>query len=454
MLPTMLIKNKPNLITTNLRKQTLDIVEAGINQVLPVNIIKSAVKYDAKQKKLIISGKSHNLPKGRLFIIGGGKAAGQMAETLEKVIGPKNITAGVVMCNSTNYKTKKINIIEASHPVPDQRSIKGVKQMLALKNEYNIDKEDLIICLISGGGSALMTHPVKGINLSDLQKTTKLLLTCGAEIHEINAIRKHLSTIKGGQLGQYFLPTKIISLIISDVIGNDLHTIASGPTSPDPSSFFEAYIIFEKYGLLDHAPKNVLDYLQKGCEGLIEETTKVLPNCSNYIIGDNQLALNAMAKKAKNLGLKPYIATSKQKGDPVKISKTRAREIMQSKYKNYNVILIGGETTLKLPKFTGQGGRNQHYALATILAMQNYKKEWAMASLSTDGNDFLSDTAGAIVDNNSMNAIKKQAIDPSLYLNKYDSHTFFTKIGNSLITTGATGTNVGDVMVYVLACSL
>ena len=300
----MIIKNRDALATTELRKQALDIIEAGINRVLPPNIMKSAVRYDTARRILTVNGDAYHISTGRVFVVGGGKASGLMAETLENIIRPENISAGVVNCKRGDYQTGKIKIIPAGHPIPDQRGIAGVKEMLALKERYAINKNDLVLCLISGGGSALMPYPVADVSLADKQKVTESLLSSGAEIAEINAVRKHLSRIKGGQLGRFYSPATVLSLILSDVIGNDLAVIASAPTFPDPSTFSDAYKVLERYHLLARAPKNVTDFLREGCQGAIAETQKTLDNCHNYIIGDNRLALEAMSTE-----LLPLIAT-------------------------------------------------------------------------------------------------------------------------------------------------
>jgi glycerate 2-kinase len=446
----MIIKNKNELSITALRKQALEIVEAGIYRVLPSAVMKYSLDIDLAKKILSIQDKDYDISKGRIFAIGGGKATGLMAQTLEEIIGPENITDGVVNCNSKNYRTNKIKIIEASHPTPDQRGVLGVEQMLALKDRYSINKNDLVISLISGGGSALMPCPVDEITLKDKQQMTKSLIERGPTIQEINAVRKHLSKIKGGQLGKFFSPAQVISLIISDVIGNDLDAIASGPTVPDSSTFLDAYNVLKKYNLLSEAPPVIVDFLAKGCAGKTAETPKKLDNCTNFIIGDNRLALEAMAVKAEQLGFKPYIVTAEQKGDPTEMAKLRAKEIINCKYKNYDVILIGGETTPKLPDNHGKGGRNQHYAAVSMTALKDYPGEWVMTSIGTDGSDYLPDIAGAIVDKNSLETSRTTGIEVQPYLDRYDSSTLLEKIGNSLIKTGNTGTNVGDAAVYIL----
>ena len=446
----MIIKNREALSTTKLRKQALDISEAGICRVRPPNIMKSAVTYEPAGRILAINDATYNLSQGRLFVIGGGKASGLMAQTLENIISPEHISAGVVNCKSRDYRTSKIKIIPAGHPIPDERGIRGVKEMLALKQRYSINENDLVICLISGGGSALMPYPVDKVSLKDKQKITELLLGSGAEIDEINVVRKHISRIKGGRLGLFYSPATVISLILSDVIGNNLAVIASGPTFPDPSTFSDAYNVLQRYNLLTKAPKSVTDFLTKGCRGEVAETPKALNNCWNYIIGDNRLALAAMFRKAKEMGFAPHIVTAEQKGDTTAVARFRANEILKARYAGYDAILIGGETTPKLPATAGKGGRNQHYAAVSMLAMGKYPGQWVIASVGTDGSDFLPDVAGAIVDNHSLDNAKAKGIDVESYLDRYDTNTLLHKLGGSLIITGDTGTNVGDVIVYLL----
>jgi glycerate 2-kinase len=446
----MIIKNRDTLATTDLRKQALDIIEAGIAAVLPPSIMKAAVRYHAARKMITVMGDAYPISKGRVFVIGGGKASGLMAEALEAIIPPEKITAGVVNVKGGHYETSKIKIITADHPIPDKRGIDGVREMLDLKHRYSIAEKDLVICLISGGGSALMPYPVNGVSLRDKQEVTKLLVGSGADINEINAVRKHLSQIKGGRLGQFYSPATVVSLILSDVVGNDLAVIASGPTFPNPATFADAYKVLERYNLLARAPGRVTDFLRKGCLGEAAETPKTLANCYNYIIGDNGLALSAMQRRAKEMGLLPFVVTSQQKGDTAAVAWSRADEILNMRYAGYNVILIGGETTVTLPASAGRGGRNQHYAAVSMLAMEPYPNEWVVASVGTDGSDFLPDVAGAIVDQDSLNRAKVKGINVKSYLERYDSNQLLEQIGGSLVITGDTGTNVGDITIYLL----
>lgn len=447
----MFIKNKKVLSFTQSRKIILELIETGIESVMPENLMRNAISYNDRKRMLKIKKDNYILsPLGRIFVVGGGKAATAMARELEKIIEIKNITAGIVNCNSDNNNPKKIKVIKASHPLPNQKGVSGVKQMLDLKNKYLMDKNDIVICLVSGGGSALMPYPSDKISLKDKQKITELLLNCGANIKEINTVRKHLSKIKGGQFGKFFSPAIVISIIISDVAGDDLKTIASGITAPDFSTFKQAWQIIKKYNLQRAIPQAAIKHLKNGIAGKINDTPKTLNNCHNYIIGNNRFALEAIFKKAKSLNLNPLIITDKQIGDPSKVANQRAKEIIKKKYKNYNCIIIGGETTPKLPSKRGKGGRNQHYAANSILAMKQYKRNWTLASINSDGSDFLPNIAGAVVDNNSFEAIKNKNINAEQYLKKCDSSAMLKKIKNSIIITKETKTNIGDIIIYIL----
>jgi glycerate 2-kinase len=446
----MIIKNKEELATTALKRTALEIIEAGIARVLPSVVMRSAVHYNQARSALSVKGDFYPVGRGRIFVVGGGKASGLMAETLEDLLGHENIADGVVTCKGNHFRAGKIKIVQAGHPIPDRRGVDGVRRMLHLRDRHSIGKADLVLCLISGGGSALMPCPADGVSLRDKKAMTELLLASGAEINEINMVRKHLSKVKGGRLGHFYSPATVISLILSDVIGHDLSVIASGPTFPDASTFADAYNVLSKYHLLSKTPGTVMGLLEKGCRGLVAETPKALDNCRNYIIGDNTLALQAMAQKASEAGFHPYIITAEQKGDTSEVAWLRAGEIINTGKAAYDVFLLGGETTPKLPDLVGKGGRNQHYAAASLLAMKEYAGEWVVASVGTDGSDFLPELAGAIVDNSSLPEMSRQRVDVQKYLDGYDSNTLLKKLGNSIIVTGNTGTNVGDVVVYVL----
>ena len=445
-----IIKNKIELGINDRRKQALKILEAGLEAVLPANLISSDLQYNKDMNAITIHGKAYYLFQGRIFVIGSGKAASKMAKAIEEIIGPDNITAGVVIDKNNNHETKKIKVITAGHPLPDRQGVKAVEKVLELKEKYNIGEKDLVLCLISGGCSALMPSPVKGINLKQKQETTQLLLECGANIQEINTVRKHLSKTKGGQLAKYFKPASVAAIIISDVVGNKLEVIGSGPTVSDPTTFRDAKFILEQYKIWLKIPKQVRAHIELGCNGDAPETPKEKKLADNYIVGRNAVALEAMALKAKTFGFKPLIVTAGMVGDPQDAAKTNVQDILKGNYNEYDVIFFGGETTPRLPQGYGKGGRNMHFTAVTLEALSALGGEWLMASIDTDGRDYIKEAAGAIIDQGSLVQAQKQKIDIEKYLVKYDTYNLFKELGNSLIKTGETGTNVGDVVMYIL----
>ena len=444
-----IIKNRSVIGTTKIRRQALDIIEAGIEVVLPDRLVKTAVRFDEKRRILFVHGDEFQIGDGRIFVVGGGKAGGAMAVALEEILGPENIAAGVVSSKSAGCAAKKIDVIEAGHPIPDARGVHGVKRMFALKTDHDIGEKDLVICLISGGGSALMPMPADGIPLEDKKEITRLLLRCGADIHEINTIRKHISMVKGGLFGKHFEPARVVSLIISDVIGDDMDVIASGPTIADRSTFSDALLVIEKYELRKTIPRNVLDHLEAGARGEIPETPKKLSRTLNFIIGRNKTALEAMKKKATELGFNPVIVTDPLSGDTEKAAVIICKKVFEKRYPGFDVIIAGGETTPSLPEKAGRGGRNQHFTLVSLREMVRSPDGWLVASVGTDGSDYLPETAGAIVDDGTIKLVESPGLDIDSYISGFDSNGFFKKIGGCLIETGPTGTNVGDVMLLM-----
>lgn len=443
-----IIKNKSEIKGSELRSKAIDIIEFGISSVLPSVLMDKAVRYNKDFNSLIVQINTFDMLRGRIFVIGGGKAAGVMAKKLEEIIGARNITAGIV--NSVDKcKTEIIKVNKAGHPIPDKKGVKGVLEMLEIKDKYKLKANDLVICLLSGGGSALLPVPVQGIDLADKQKTTDVLIKSGADINEINAVRKHLSRVKGGRLAEYFKPATVVSIIISDVVGDKPEAIASGPTVPDTSTFADAVVVIEKYQLINKVPVSVQSYLREGLNGNKPETPKELKNTHNYIIGKNSLALENMALRAKQLGFKPIIASANMTGDPIRAAEKNAKEIIAGEYNNYNCILFGGETTPSLPERHGKGGRNTHYAAASLKALQDLGGEWVMASIGTDGVDYLDKAAGVIIDQNTLARIGSAKLNIDKYLRDYDSYSLFDKLDSALISTGNTGTNVCDVVIYL-----
>lgn len=445
----MLYKNYNNIATTSLRKKALDIIQAGIESVNPHILVKRSLRYNEDFNSVIINNNSFDLLRGRIFVLGAGKAAGMMAEMVEKIIGPENIKDGIVNTVSKKYKTKKIKINIAGHPLPDKNGVKGAEEMLDLKKKYKINEKDLVICLISGGGSAMLFNPAQGINMDEAKILNDLLIHSGADISEINIIRKHIGTLGGGRLGNFFAPARVASIIISDVKSDDFSVIASGPTAPDPSTFKDALDLLKKYKLSSKIPESILNFLKLGMIDQEKESPKILNNCYNYIIGDNATALEAMAVKAKRIGLKPLILDADLKGDTEERAREYASDLMEEKNKEYDTYILGGETSLQVPENHGQGGRNQHYAALSMSFFEDYyNHKWVLASVSSDGIDS-KDFAGAIIDNKSLKNARIKNIDVEKAILNYDTGSMFKELDNSLINIGHTGTNVGDVVLYL-----
>ncbi len=430
----------------------MSIVEAGIRRVLPDAFMTSSIRYESSRDSLIIGGQAADLLRGRVFVVGGGKAAAAMSRSLEDIIGHGRVAAGLVAAKygEAASRPRMIEVVSAGHPVPDAQGVAAVRRMLDLKSRFSIGEQDTVICLLSGGASALMPCPVDDITLGEKQLVTGLLLASGADISEINCVRKHLSKTKGGQLGRFFNPATVISLILSDVVGNDLSVIASGPTYPDASTFSDALMVLRKYGIRESCPVSVLRYLERGKSGAGPETPKGLDNCRNFIVGDIRLALVGMKEEALAQGLRPVVVTDGQVGETGHAARLRAEQIVNRVFQGFDAILLGGETTPRLPDGHGRGGRNQHYAAVSLLALRGYAGPWALASVGTDGSDFLPDVAGAVVDQSTEPGLTARQVDVQTQVERYDSNGLLGQAGDSLVKTGNTGTNVGDVMVYIL----
>jgi glycerate-2-kinase len=325
--------------------------------------------------------------------------------------------------------------------------------MYGMKDSYRINEKDFIICLISGGGSALMPMPAKGLTLEEKQEVTSLLLECGADIHEINTVRKHLSGVKGGRLSEHFQPATVISIIISDVVGDDLDVIASGPTVPDKTTAKDALTVLDKYSLQGRVPAAVISYLDNIVSNHNDDMVKATETPSsrfNFLIGTNRVALAAMSKKATGLGYKAVILTGSLTGE----TNDAAKWLAPSDAPGEDVpdaFILGGETTPVIQEDHGVGGRNQQFAVVFMDEMERAKVPgtWVLASVGTDGSDYLPDVAGAIVDDSSFKHAGELGLDLAGAIRMHDSNSFFKALGGALVETGPTGTNVGDVIVFL-----
>ena len=436
-----------------LRKHARQIFQAGLQAVDPVEAIIGHVSL--KDKALIISGRQFNLKDyDRILVVGAGKAVAPMAKAVEDLLGNRISDGVIVVKDEHGLPLKKIKICEASHPVPDERGVQGTEEILSLVETAG--KRDLIICLISGGGSALLIAPAGDISLEDKQNATKLLLACGATIHEFNTVRKHLSRAKGGRLAQMAYPATVTSLILSDVVGDDLDVIASGPTVPDSSTFHDAEQILKGYGIWDQLTPSVRNHIEKGTSGQIEDTPNsndvVFQQCSQVLMGTNLRALKAAGQEARKLGYRPLILSSKVEGEAREVARfytAIAREVLSSEnpLKPPACVLAGGETTVTITG-DGRGGRNQEFALAAALAIAGLDNVVVLSG-GTDGTDGPTDAAGAIADGTTVTRALEKSLDPKDFLRRNDSYSFFQHL-EDLLMTGPTRTNVMDIYMMLL----
>ena len=433
---------------TILRRDALAIFKAALKAADPAEAIGRHVSLSGAS--LQVGRKRYDLGRyRRIVVIGAGKASARMAETLEKLLG-RRISLGLI---NTKYghlaRAKRIELHECGHPVPDAAGVEGSRRIAALAADATA--EDLLIVLISGGASALMPLPADPITLEEKQATTRLLLASGAAIQEINAVRKHVSSIKGGQLARLAAPATVVALMLSDVIGDALDVIGSGPTAPDESTFKTAWKVIEKYELQDRIPGVVRHRLEAGLLGEIEETPKAGNACfrrvQNVIVGSNRLAVDAAAQTARERGYRPVVLSTLIEGETRDVAGMHAailREAIASGRPARPPVcfISGGETTVTL-RGEGLGGRNQEFALACALALDKVPAAVALSG-GTDGSDGPTDAAGAIADGHTLQRARLAGLDAAEFLARNDSYRFFDALGD-LIRTGPTGTNVMDV---------
>jgi hydroxypyruvate reductase len=389
----------------------------------------------------------------RIYIVGAGKAGASMARAAERVLG-RRIAAGAVNVKDGDLRGKaaprRIGVVECGHPVPDARGVAGAQRIAEIARAAGAD--DLVVCLISGGASALLPLPAEGITLEDIQAATRLLLASGANIHEINTLRKHISAIKGGQLARLAAPAAVEALLLSDVIGDDLDVIGSGPTAPDASTFADADGILKRYGIREQVPASMRERIERGVKGEIDETPKpgdpIFGRVRNTIIGSNRLALDAAARHAKEFGYRTLVLASEIQGETRDIAGMHAaiaREIVRTgrPARPPACIITGGETTVTL-RGRGMGGRNQEFALAAAIGIAGLENT-VIFSAGTDGTDGPTDAAGAIADG----ATLSRNPEARRFLDANDSYHFFEPLGD-LVITGPTHTNVMDVRLILV----
>ena len=437
-----------------MRQHAMEIFQAALRAVDPVEAILRYVK-QAGDGIQVGEHRFKFQDYDRILVVGAGKAGAPMAKALEDLLGDRVADGVIVVKVGHGLPLKHVRIHEASHPVPDERGIRGAEDILALANEAG--ERDLVICLISGGGSALLVAPAEGVTLADKQEVTRLLLACGADIHEINTVRKHLSRAKGGGLARFAYPATVVSLILSDVVGDDLNVIASGPAVPDTSTFGDTREVFKKYDIWHKLPESVQSRIQQGLEGDIADTPKagddVFQRCYSELVGTNIQALIAASKEAGRKGYQSLILSSTVEGEAREVAKmfaAFAKEIRNSAnpIPAPACILCGGETTVRI-QGEGKGGRNQEFALASALIIDGMENTVVLSG-GTDGTDGPTDAAGAIADGRTITRARAKNLDPLDFLKRNDSYHFFQPL-DDLIITGPTRTNVSDVYMVLVA---
>jgi glycerate 2-kinase len=391
-----------------------------------------------------------------IYVLGAGKAGASMARACERVLG-RRIAAGLVNVKyGHTAATRRIELNECGHPEPDQRGMNGAERIAALAAQAQ--RDDLVLCLISGGASALLPLPAPPVTLEEKRELTRLLLAAGADIHEMNAVRKHLSRIKGGELARLAAPARVESLLLSDVVGDNLDVIGSGPTAPDASTFADAAAVLKRYGIWRRAPKSVRVRIESGLRIEIPETPKpgdaAFRRVRNTVIGSNRLAVTAAAGRARELGYRTLILSSEIVGETREIARMHAAILREAAHSGHPVkppacIISGGETTVTLKGDGGDGlgGRNQEFALAAAIDLAGLPNA-VVFSAGTDGTDGPTDAAGAIADSSTL----ARNPDARRYLDNHDSYHYFESIGD-LVKTGPTHTNVMDVRIMLLGAA-
>lgn len=386
----------------------------------------------------------------RIFVVGAGKAGASMAQAVEQTLDAR-VAGGLINVKyGHTLPLKHIELHECGHPIPDASGLIGAERIAQIAREAAWG--DLVICLISGGASALLPLPVQGVTLEDKQHLTRLLLACGANIHEMNCLRKHLSRVKGGQLARLASPARVLTLILSDVIGDNLDVIGSGPTVPDSSTFADAQAVLDKYGLWEQVPPAVATHLRRGEEETPKPGDPVFERVQNLIVGSNRLAVDAAAMEARALGYRSLILSTLIQGETREVAHMHAAIALEASASGHPVeppacIISGGETTVTL-RGDGLGGRNQEFALAAAIDI-NGSPNITVLSAGTDGTDGPTDAAGAVVDGDTVRSAANIGLSAADHLARNDSYRFFAG-GGGLIKTGPTNTNVADVCLMLI----
>jgi glycerate-2-kinase len=431
------------------RRNALLAAREALRAADPRKLVAGAVTLDGGS--LTAGGRSYDLgayPK--VVLLGGGKASGLMAAEMERILGDR-IDEGVVVVPDTQKalpKLERVRFEESTHPLPTEKGVLAVRRMLEVADR--VGSGDLVLFLVSGGGSALMPLPVDGVSLEELRDTTGLLLKSGADIVEMNCVRKHLSQIAGGRLVERVRGAEVLSLIISDVVGDDLGSVASGPTVPDPTTFAMAREVMERHGIWENVPSAVRRTIQAGVSGAVGETPKPggasFANVHNVLLGSNKVACTAAKASLEGAGYRVRFFLESVTGEAREVGKRLADLVRSGPGDGAWAAVAGGETTVTV-RGPGKGGRNQELALSAAMALRDTSRTTVL-SFATDGIDGTTDAAGAIADSTTYERARNRGLDPERFLEANDSYAFFEALGG-LVVTGPTGTNVNDVTIVL-----
>ncbi len=433
-----------NLIT--LRTDARAIFDAALRAADPRLAVERVLQ--RRGDRLLLDGQPvFDFTRGNLHVLGAGKAGAPMAQAVENIVGADADLGAVTVKYGHVTPTQGIVIYEAGHPIPDKNTLRATHSLISLLD--GVSENDLVLCLFSGGGSALMEWLVDGVTLDDLRTFTNELMRCGASIYEINALRKHISQVKGGQIARMAQPARVVSLILSDVLGSPLDVIASGPTAPDSTTFADCLAIVDKYGLQETFPRSILAHYARGARGEVPDTPKaddpLFARVTNFIIADNQIACDAAAASARARGYQVNMLSTQIQGEAREIGRDLARTAKSTSGEKI-CWLGGGEPTVKL-RGQGKGGRAQELTLAAALELDG-DTEIVAFSAGTDGTDGPTDAAGAIADNKTAARGRALGLEPAAYLDNNDAYHFFAAL-DDLVITGPTNTNVNDLMLFL-----
>lgn len=430
------------------REIALDVLAAALAAVDPTSAVRAALRREGDI--LHVGERSYDLRRyQRVLCVGGGKAGASMALAVEEVLGDRLAAGAVNVKYGHTAPLRVVQLTEAGHPIPDEAGVRGTRAMIELLR--GAGEGDLVIAVISGGGSALIEAPVEGVTLADVQRLTELMLRSGATINEMNAVRKHLSQVKGGRLAALAAPAELITLLLSDVVGSPLDVIASGPTVPDTSTFADAAAVFDRYGLWEQAPTSIVAELRAGLAGDRPETPKpgdpLFERTNNLVVASNEQAAAAAVERARAHGLNALLLSTFVEGEAREVAKVLAAIAREERRSGQPLprpacIVLGGETTVTV-RGNGKGGRNQEMALAAAFRLAGLEDVLVVCA-ATDGTDGPTDAGGAVADGTTIARARALGLDPARALAENDAYPLLAALGD-LILTGPTNTNVNDL---------